>query len=569
MDKKDIIKAFKKTASLLELHGENEFKIRTYNNAVFNLERSNDQIDAMDAPQLQQIDGIGKGIAQAILDLQRTETFDVLEELLDKTPEGVVEMMGIKGAGPKKIRLMWKDLSIDSLEKVKTACEEGKLASIKGFGNKSQENILKEVNFKISNRSKMLFEEAEFLSQEIVELINKNVSDTTCEVAGQTKRKTEIVDELEFILLCENLPKVYQEVSKIEELNHDLTRSNPFCWRGTYNKGGKNLSLHLSSKSDYYNKKLLHTSAPAHLTHASNGNKNLLQILTSEKIESEEAAYEQLGMQPVPPELREGGFEIELAKEKKLPKLIELDDIKGSIHNHSTYSDGKNSIKEMAEKCIEMGYEYLGLSDHSVSAFYANGLQEFRIKAQHEEIDQLNKDLTPFKIFKGIESDILPDGSLDYANEVLSSFDFIVASIHSVLNMDINKATQRLITAIENPYTTILGHATGRLLLRREGYPIDHKKVIEACAANDVIIEINANPWRLDLDWRWIQYAIKNNVMLSINPDAHEIDGHADIYYGIQVARKGGLTKEKNFNCWSADEVQNYFSNRKVNKNIA
>ncbi|HCB46883.1 MAG TPA: DNA polymerase/3'-5' exonuclease PolX, partial [Algoriphagus sp.] len=255
--------------------------------------------------------------------------------------------------------------------------------------------------------------------------------------------------------------------------------------------------------------------------------------------------------------------EVSLAKEQKIPTLLEEKDLKGILHNHSTYSDGKHSLRQMAEYCKELGYEYLGISDHSRTASYAGGLEIEKVQKQHEEIDQLNKELAPFKIFKGIESDILGDGSLDYPEDVLKSFDFIVSSVHSILNMDIKRATKRLLTAIENPYTTILGHPTGRLLLRREGYPIDHKTIIDACAKNKVVIEINANPWRLDLDWRWVRYAMDQGVMLSINPDAHEMDGYADMKYGVLVGRKGGLTKEMTLNALSLKEIQEYFDHKK------
>jgi len=277
---------------------------------------------------------------------------------------------------------------------------------------------------------------------------------------------------------------------------------------------------------------------------------------------TEEEAYRHAGLAYIEPELREGSFEIGLAMENKLPKLVEMQDLRGILHNHSTYSDGKNTLEEMAVYCKELGFEYLGMSDHSRSAFYASGLEANRVRDQQVEIDALNKKLAPFRIFKGIESDILPDGSLDYEDEVLASFDFIVASIHSVLNMDLQKATNRLLKAIKNPYTTMLGHPTGRLLLERKGYPIDHKTVIDACAEEGVIIEINAHPWRLDLDWRWVHYALEKNVMISINPDAHEKAGYHDMRYGLLVGRKGGLTKEMTFNALPVDAVAAHFEKR-------
>jgi DNA polymerase (family X) len=256
--------------------------------------------------------------------------------------------------------------------------------------------------------------------------------------------------------------------------------------------------------------------------------------------------------------------EITFARENNLPNLISYRDLKGSLHNHSTWSDGIHTLEEMALYCKDqLGLEYLGICDHSRSAFYANGLNEHRIYGQHQEIEALNTKLAPFKVFKGIESDILYDGSLDYPEEVLKTFDFVVASIHSNLKMDEEKATLRLIKAIENPYTTILGHPTGRLLLSRKGYPIDYKRVIDACAANGVVIEVNSNPLRLDLEWRWQRYALEQGVLLSINPDAHRVEGFHDMKYGVLVARKGGLSASKCLNAFSLQDISEYFSNRK------
>jgi DNA polymerase (family 10) len=255
-------------------------------------------------------------------------------------------------------------------------------------------------------------------------------------------------------------------------------------------------------------------------------------------------------------------FELEKAKAHTLPKLIESADLKGILHNHSTYSDGMNSLEEMAVYCKQLGYEYLGICDHSQTASYAGGLKVEQVLLQQDEIKKLNQQLAPFKIFKGIESDILGNGNLDYEEDILKTFDFIVASVHANLKMDEEKATNRLLKAIENSYTTILGHPTGRLLLGRPGYPIDHKKIIDACAANNVVIELNAHPYRLDIDWRWIPYCLEKGVMISINPDAHQLKGYHDMNYGINVARKGLLTKEQCFNSKSLAEIEVYFNNR-------
>jgi len=283
--------------------------------------------------------------------------------------------------------------------------------------------------------------------------------------------------------------------------------------------------------------------------------------------ESELLIYKKSGMEFIQPELREGTGFISRAETNTLPKLITFHDLKGSLHNHSTWSDGINTVEEMALYCRdELKLEYLGMCDHSKSAFYAKGLTVEQVINQQEEIDHLNKKLNGFHVFKGIESDILYDGTLDYPDEILKRFDFIVASVHSILKMDEAKATSRLIKAIENPYTTILGHPTGRLLLSRGGYPINYKKVIDACADNNVVIEINANPLRLDLDWRWHQYALNKGVWLSINPDAHRREGFLDMHYGVLAARKGGLNKERCLNALSLGEIDTFFRNKKGEK---
>jgi DNA polymerase (family 10) len=317
-----------------------------------------------------------------------------------------------------------------------------------------------------------------------------------------------------------------------------------------------------SSKSNFGNELISQSASPKHLN-TTIREKKISQLLRTESFATEQAIYDRLELPFIEPELREGSFELDLARENKLPQLLTYEELKGTVHNHSTYSDGKHTLEEMALKAKELGLEYLGISDHSKTASYANGLSEERIKEQHAEIDELNKKLAPFKILKGIESDILGDGSLDYSDEVLASFDFIVSSIHANLKMDETKATERLLGAIRNPYTSILGHPTGRLLLKREGYPIDHKTVIDACAEHNVCIEINANPLRLDLDWKWVHYALSKKVMIAINPDAHDKEKYTDMKYGVLVGRKAGLTKEMTLNAMSLAEIEGWLASRK------
>ncbi len=563
MSNKDIVKLLKRTVTLMDLHDENQFKIRSFNNAAFNLERIDIDLETLSISDLEQLEGVGKSIATVIEEIRETGSFPLLNELQAKTPPEVLEMTEIKGIGPKKIRTIWKELHIETIDALIQACENGEIAKLKGFGEKTQETIQKALEYKLANIGKFYYADVKPIADLLLSQITTRFPNALVSVTGDYRRKLEVIDMLEFIIGDSQIKTVIDFINSIQDLEHNVKNSGPFTWNGRYQPTGLAIKCYVCRREEYYNKLLIHTGSEAHLARMVADGKNLYMAALEEKFDAEQAIYDHLQFQFVPPELREGFFEIELSREKKLPELIRYEDLKGTFHNHTNYSDGKNNLTDMAQACIDKGFEYLGISDHSQSAFYANGLQAFRIEKQHHEIDALNDSLAPFRIFKGIESDILNDGSLDYNEEVLSSFDFVVASIHSNLNMDSNKATQRLLKAIENPFTTFLGHPTGRLLLKREGYPIDHKTIIEACAEYGVIIEVNANPWRLDIDWRWINFAVEKGVLLSINPDAHEINGLDDMYFGVCVARKGGLTKENTFNAWSLDKVKKHLKTRK------
>ncbi|WP_347157854.1 DNA polymerase/3'-5' exonuclease PolX [Pontibacter chitinilyticus] len=563
MENKNIIKLFKLTAELLELHDENPFKVRSYTNAVAALELVEEPLAYKSQADLESISGVGKGIAAKIIDINQTGSFPELDQLYAATPPGVVEMLGIKGIGPKKVRLIWKDLGTETLEDLLEACEQDKLSKVKGFGAKTQENIKQALLFAQQNRGKLLYAEAEPAARELLQRIEEVLPEAQVAVTGEVRRYIEIVEKLQFVVATDALSEVAEKLNQVEVLVQDAKASGPMVWRGLHTVSDLQTEIYLTPSVCFGNELLRRSASEAHLTQVFAAGKSLQAVLKEENHASEEDVYAAAGMAYVVPELREGAGELQLAMENKLPTLLELSDLQGILHNHSTYSDGAHTLEQMATACRDLGYQYLGISDHSKTASYAGGLREGDVLRQQKEIDELNQKLAPFKIFKGIESDILGDGSLDYTPDILATFDFIVASIHSNLNMDEQKATERLLRAIENPYTTMLGHPTGRLLLRREGYPINHKMIIDACAANNVIIEINANPWRLDLDWRWVQYALEQGVMLSINPDAHHTSGYADMKYGVLVGRKGGLTKEMTFNTKSVEEVERYFRERK------
>ena len=568
MDNKNIRRAFKLMASLMELHDENAFKIRGYQNAVAALERVDAPMAGMTEKELESYEGVGKSIAAKIVELNQSGSFADLNKLLEITPPGVVEMLNIKGFGPKKIHAIWKDLGIENTTDLLQACENDEIAKLKGFGAKTQETLKNALLFTDQNKGKLLWAEAEIPAENLKQLLQETLQTDKIELVGEFRRKLEIIDLLQLVIATENPVKTQEQINQIHALQQDEKLSGPFAWRGTLGETGLKVELKLVPEAQFVNEVFKNSAHDLHLGLPYNGSETLYQLLKKVSFKTEAEIYEKAGLPFIEPELREGLNELQQAAENKLPKLLEDADLKGILHNHSTYSDGANTLEQMAVFCKEAGYQYLGMCDHSKSAFYANGLQEGRVVLQQKEIDELNQKLAPFKIFKGIESDILNDGSLDYDESILKTFDFVVASVHSTLNMTQEKATQRLITAIQNPYTTILGHPTGRLLLRREGYPIDQQAVIDACAENGVIIEINANPWRLDLDWRWVHYALEKGVMLSINPDAHSTNGYADMRYGVLMGRKGGLSAEMTFNAKSREEVEAYFLQRKKEKGI-
>ena len=427
----------------------------------------------------------------------------------------------------------------------------------KGFGLKTQEEIKKIIEFKMAADGKFLYAKAQplvlQLQESLATWLNKVEDDALLGIAGEFRRLCEIVEEAVFIIGTEN-PEVIATELTTYELAFAETATNCFA---AQTESGLNIKLFVVPKSNFYLDYFRLTGNQNHVN-------KVLELTGDHLFSSEEDIYQKAGLDFILPELREDLGEIELAKQRQLPQLIDHSDLKGSLHNHSDWSDGVHTLEEMALYCKDvLNLEYLGICDHSKSAFYANGLNEQRVYAQHQLINELNLKLAPFKIFKGIESDILYDGSLDYDEATLKTFDFVVASVHSQLKMSQEKATERLIKAIENPYTTILGHPTGRLLLSRKGYEIDFRKVIDACATNNVVIEVNANPLRLDLDWRWHRYALEKGVLLAINPDAHRKEGFLDMNYGVLVARKGGLVAEKCLNAFSLDQISAFFESKK------
>lgn len=558
MENKEISKTLKVLSQLMELHNENPFKIKSIANASFKVDKLPFKLKDKSLTDLEQIDGIGKSTASKIWDLLQIGILKELNTLISATPPGILDMLSIKGLGPKKIIVIWKILGIENVGELYYACNENRLIEAKGFGLKTQEEIKKAIDFKMASSGRFLYARIERIALEYQKIFSSIISKTDIHskvfITGEFRRKCEIINELNFLISTTNFQDAIKHIITLEGLQNCEASETDISFKDS---NGISIKCFFSVHENLGSRLFETTGSEKHV-------QEIKSLLKKEDFKTEEELYQSVGLSYIEPELREGFKEIELAKADKLPVLINFEDLRGTLHNHSTWSDGVHTLEEMALYCKNvLELEYLGVSDHSKTAVYANGLSIEKVLNQQEEIDHLNNKLAPFKIFKGIESDILSDGSLDYPEEILKRFDFVVASIHSNLKMDEEKATNRLLKAIENPYTTILGHPTGRLLLSRSGYPIDYKKIIDACASNNVVIEINSNPLRLDLDWRWQQYALEKGVVLAINPDAHRNEGFNDMHYGINVARKGGLNKEKCLNSFNLAEISNYFENKR------
>jgi DNA polymerase (family 10) len=573
MDKKQVVEILEEIGTLLELKGENPFKTRAYSNAARAVQGITEDLAELVAnDRLHEVRGVGEGIAKKITELVTTGRLPYYEELRASFPPGLLSLLRIPGFGPKKAKKLFEELGITSIDELEKACQEDRLIGIEGFGKKSQEKILEGIRQVRQFSQRHLFHHAYEVAMPLFEAVRKHPKVIRAELAGSLRRCRETIKDIDIVASCKDadrakimdffttLPGILNVVAKGE------TKSSVLLEKGV----PADLRL---LPDDRYPYLLHHSTGSAEHNIAMRSHALKRGIKMSDyglfqgdkliKCKDEEAIFAALGMSYIPPELREDMGELEAALKDEIPELIEKDDLRGVLHCHSTHSDGANSIREMAEACKKLGFEYLGLCDHSMSVAYAKGLSPERVKAQHKEIDKLNAEMKGFRIFKGTECDILGDGKLDYPEKVLESFDFVVASIHSRMNMTEEEATNRLIKAMEHPAVGILGHLTGRLLLSREGYPINHRKVIDAAAELGVSIEINASPYRFDLDWRHCKYARDKGVLISINPDAHSVDGIADTFYGVGIARKGWLRKQDVLNTKSAKEIEKWFAKKR------
>ncbi len=548
---------FSLLAKLMDIHGDNSFKAKTYASAAFTIDKLPQPLSELPADKIFAIRGIGESTGKKIIEQLETGQLSVLQDYLEKTPPGILEMLGIKGIGPKKIATIWKELEIESLGELLYACNENRLTLYKGFGEKLQQNIKEAIEFYMGSLGSYLYRQMEGYAAEMDKKLKNFFPVEKFFLTGEFSRQLEIITILSWVtttnktslqtFLKDNAFEVTDETA-----DHFLCRGKENVTLGFYCCNEENIAVTLfeTASSEDFLKEW----------------KEITQWDDTISYSSEEDIFKAAAIYPIPSYQREDPAIISRAMNEPLPAVIQPGDIKGIIHSHSNWSDGGQTLEQMANTAIEKGYEYLVISDHSKTAFYANGLSEERIFAQHRQVDELNAKLAPFKIFKSIESDILNDGSLDYPTPVLDSFDIVIASIHSNLKMSEEKAMMRLLRAIENPYTSILGHMTGRLLLSRNGYPVNHEQIIEACAAHHVVIELNAHPRRLDIDWRWIASALENNVLISIDPDAHTTDGYDDCRYGVLVAQKAGVRKEDNLSSYSLEEFEKFVASQKMKR---
>ncbi|HXB96165.1 MAG TPA: helix-hairpin-helix domain-containing protein [Puia sp.] len=548
IDNDYIAAQFNLLGKLMDIHGENSFKTKSYSVAAFTLEKLPTSLEGLPLDKITSIKGIGDAIGKKIQEIQQTGELRLLKEYIHKTPQGVIEMLEIKGLGPKKIATIWKEMEVESIGELLYACQENRLLLYKGFGEKTQQSVREAIEFRLRNAGNHLFAEVEEYALRLDARLREAFPSEKLALTGDFRRQLEIVGKLEWVTTAD--PDAVRAVLAPEE-------------------GMMTFVIHHCVREDFTSM-LFKTSCSGEFLEMMQEN----GWTADGRYDSEEALFAGAGLpylQPFRREQKRNWEQTDVREQRsnmKASDVIQPGDVKAVIHSHSTWSDGSNTLEEMAAACIDKGFEYLVISDHSKSAFYANGLKEDRIKEQHAQIDELNRRLSPFVVFKSIECDILGDGTLDYSDDILSTFDLVIASVHSNLKMSEEKAMSRLLRAIENPYTAILGHMTGRLLLSRPGYPVDHKRIIDACVENQVVIELNAHPRRLDMDWRWVGYALDRGALISIDPDAHSIEGYQVIRYGVLAAQKAGLTKECNLSSRSLGEFRGWLTERKKARGI-
>lgn len=569
MDKKTVADILNEIGLLLELKGENPFKTRAYYNAARTIELLDEDLEILvKEDRLKDVKGIGDALNKKLTELITTGRLEYYEKLKESVPPGLIEMLKIPGLGPKKIKTLHEKLGIETIGELEYACVENRLIDIPGFGEKTQKKIFEGIQFIKQFTGQHLYFEAYREAVKLKEYLGGTGLIIRCEIAGSLRRKKEIVKDIDILATSDNPEKLMDLFASYEGVR-DVIAKGDTKTSVTLNSG-INADLRVVKDEEFpyalhhFTGSKEHNTAMRHRAKEMGIKMNEYGLFKGDvliKCSSEEEIFNKLNLAYIPPELRENMGEIEAAERGEIPALIEDKDLKGVFHVHTTYSDGRNSLVDMVERARKLGYKYIAITDHSKSAFYAGGLTEEMLLKQWEEIEDLNKKYNDIVILKGVESDILPDGSLDYEEKILEKFDLVIASIHSHFGMSKEEMTKRVINAVKNKYTKIIGHLTGRLLLSRDSYEIDVYQVIDAAKEYGKIIEINASPYRLDIDWRYIKYAKDRGVKFAICPDAHSVEGLEDVNYGIGIARKGWLEAKDVVNTYELDMVFNIFSN--------
>lgn len=566
MPKKSIPRILEEIGMLLEIKGENPFKSRAYYNAARTLYGIDNLEEIIGDHRLMDIKGIGEVLSKKIEEYAGTGRMTYHEELKEEVPESLLELMDIPNLGPKKIKVLYDQLGITNVGELEYACKENRLRALFGFGDKTQEKILKGIEFLKRHKGEFLFGDVFPEALAIKERFEAIVPRALVEVCGSIRRRKEIIRDIDILVAGRNTKEITSHFVSMPEVEEVLLtgETKTSCRL----RSGIEADLRVVSEEEFPYALMYFTGSKEHnvklrgISKRKGWKLNEYGLFEGDRfirLASEEAIYRALGLDYIPPELREDMGEVEAAEAGKLPDLITTEDILGTFHVHTDFSDGIDELEKMAQAARHFGFKYLGISDHSKTAAYAGGLKADDVRRQWDAIDALNEKYKPFHIFKGTESDILPDGSLDFDEDTLKGFDFVVASVHSNFNLKRAEQERRITKAMENPYTTMLGHPTGRLLLSREGYDVDMRTLIDAAASNNVIMELNASPYRFDIDWRYLKYAKEKGVMISINPDAHAVAGLAEVAYGVGIARKGWQEKGDVLNTRPVEEVAEIF----------
>jgi DNA polymerase (family 10) len=564
MDKHALCERLEQMAVLLELQAANPFKIRAYQNAARVLETCSADLPALLNGELEQLKGIGQGLSRQIRLWASAEPDPEYEQLLAETPPGLLDMLQISGLGPKKVRAIYTQLGIETLGELEYACQENRLLTMKGFGAKSQANILKGLEFLKTRQGLFLYPFAAEKAQLVCDWLRQDPRLLALEVAGSLRRYKEVVKDIDLVGACAESDRegLMQHLTALPQcadvLGQGLTKTSIRLTSGLQVDFRLVAAAEFPTLLHHMTGSREHNTALRGLARAQGLKLNEYGLFRGEErlpCADENALFGQLGLHWIPPERRENIGEIAQAQADDFSELITLSDLRGVFHAHTTWSDGAHTLADMAAACQRLGYQYLGISEHSQSAVYAHGLEPERVRAQWQEIEAFNASHPDFHVFKGIEVDILPDGSLDYDEDLLAGFDFVIASVHSRFQLSSAEMTARIIRAIEHPRVTMIGHLTGRILLAREGYPLDIGAVLEACAHTGTVIELNAHPGRLDLDWRHAALARELGVQLAISPDAHSCEGLEVMRHGVGIARKGGWTRAEVLNTRSRAEM--------------